>query len=76
MKLLIDMRACMKGVRCFGVRDARNPPKPGENAGAHSHIRENNSAKKRGIEKYQKALHGRTKLKDARTLRHLQVPFE
>ena len=75
MKLLIDSRARMEGARCFGVREAVNSPKPGENAGSHSHIRANNSAKKRCIEKYQKALHGRTKLKDAVTLAHLQVPF-
>ena len=46
---------------------------PAVDARARGHCRNTDGAKKRGIEKYQKALHGRAKLKDAKTLAVLQV---
>ena len=73
MDVNIKAWTCRTGARSFGLRDDVQRPTPAADARARGHGQNTDGAKKRGIEKYQKALHGRAKLKDAKTLAVLQV---
>lgn len=64
---LLDARRICAGMRRRFCDSARGPVPADEKGAARR------GTKKRGIGQYKKALHGRTKLKDAQTLAHLQV---